>query len=115
MKQAIEVLSKYTKKYPSDSPFVFPGKTKAGHASIHNTEKTLKHACERAGVKPFTPHQLRHFYATHLLKKGAKLEVVSKILGHASVGITGDVYRFVNTQEMHEAANTYGPLNGDVE
>jgi integrase len=115
LKQAVEVLSKYTKKYPSDSPFVFPGRTEAGHASIHNVEKTLKRACARAGVKPFTPHQLRHFYATHMLKSGAKLEVVSRILGHASVGITGDVYRYVSTDEMHQEADRYGPLNGGTE
>jgi integrase/recombinase XerD len=107
-----DTLSAYIKKYPSDSPFVFPGDTRTGHAEIHNAEKTLRHACIRAGVKPFTPHQLRHFYATEMLRNGAKLEVVGRILGHSGIGVTADIYRHVRTEEMHEAVERFGPMNG---
>lgn len=113
LRETAEMLRAYTEKYPSDSPFVFPGETKTGFAEIYNIQKTLKRACIRAGIKPFTPHGLRHFYATEMLKNGAKLEVVSRILGHSSVGITGDVYRHVKTEEIHEAAERHAPLNGN--
>jgi site-specific recombinase XerD len=43
-------------------------------------------------MEPFTPHQLRYLYTTEMLKKGAKLEVVDRILGHSSIGITTDIY-----------------------
>ena len=46
------------------------------------------------------------------LKLGTKLEVVGRILGHSSVGITADIYRHVTTEEMHEALRRFGPLNG---
>jgi site-specific recombinase XerD len=91
---------------------VFPGDTRTGHAEIHNAEKTLRHACVRAGVRPFTPHQLRHFYATEMLRNGAKLEVVGRILGHSGIGVTADIYRHVRTEEMHEAVERFGPMNG---
>jgi integrase/recombinase XerD len=107
-----DTLSAYIRKYPSDSLFVFPGKTRTGHAEIHNAEKTLRHACIRAGVRPFTPHQLRHFYATEMLRNGAKLEVVGRILGHSGIGVTADIYRHVRTEEMHEAVERFGPMNG---
>jgi integrase/recombinase XerD len=107
-----ETLAVYIKKYHSESPFVFPGDTRTGHAEIHNAEKTLRHACMRAGVRPFTPHQLRHFYATEMLRRGAKLEVVGRILGHSGIGVTADIYRHVRTEEMHEAVERFGPLNG---
>jgi integrase/recombinase XerD len=107
-----DALAVYIRKYPTGSPFVFPGKTRTGHAEIHNAEKTLRHACVRAGVRPFTPHQLRHFYATEMLRNGAKLEVVGRILGHSSIGITADIYRHVLTDEMHEAVERFGPMNG---
>jgi integrase/recombinase XerD len=107
-----DVLAAYIKKYPTDSPFVFPGDTRTGHAEIHNAEKTLRHACIRAGVRPFTPHQLRHFYATEMLRRGAKLEVVGRILGHSGIGVTADIYRHVRTEEMHEAVERFGPMNG---
>lgn len=113
--ETAEMLAAYVEKYPGGSPFVFPGKTKTGYAEIYNIQKTLRRACLRAGVKPFTPHQLRHLYATHALRNGAKLEVVSRILGHASVGITGDIYRHVKTEEMHEEAEKFAPLSGKPE
>jgi len=80
---------------------------------IHNPEKTLRRACLRAGVTPFTPHQLRHLYATAMLRGGAKLEVVARILGHASVGVTADIYRHVAVAELHEEHLRFAPLNGN--
>ena len=112
LKGTAEMLAAYIEAYPGDSPFAFPGKTRAGFAEIYNIQKTLKRACLRAKVRPFTPHQLRHLYATHALRNGAKLEVVSRILGHASVGITGDLYRHVRTEEMHQEAERFAPLGG---
>lgn len=36
-------------------------------------------------------HTLRHSAATVMLTNGVPLKVVSEILGHASIAITGDV------------------------
>jgi integrase len=110
--QVAGALSEYIDSRPSDSLFVFPGKTRTGYAEIYNIEKTLKRACLRAGVEPFTPHQLRHLYATEMLRNGAKLEVVGRILGHSSIGITADIYRHVRTGEIHEEARRCAPMSG---
>jgi site-specific recombinase XerD len=91
-------------------PFVFPGNTKTGYADTNNIQKTLRRACVRAGVEPFSPHQLRHFYATEMLRKGAKLEVVGRILGHSDIGITATIYRHVRTGEMHEEHLRFAPM-----
>jgi len=55
---------------------------------------------------------LRHLYATKKLRKGAKLEVVGRILGHASIGITADIYRHVRTVEMHDEHMRFAPMTG---
>ncbi len=111
--QTADALKVYMYRHRSDSPYIFPGDTRTGHMDIHNLEKTLRRACKRIGVRPFTPHQLRHFYATHMLKGGAKLEVVSRILGHSGVGVTADIYRHVATAELHEEHIKFAPLNGN--
>ena len=67
--------------------------------------------CHKVGITPITPHQLRHYFATYALKDGAKLEVVSHILGHASVAITADTYRHISRSEMHEELQAHGPLS----
>ena len=56
-------------------------------------------AREAVGRPDLTPHKLRHSFATHLLNKGEKIEVVSRLLNHSDISITmrhyGDVYREV--------------------
>lgn len=103
-------LALYLQDNPNESPYCFPGDTKLGWWSIASYEKTLRRACVVLGLKHFTPHSLRHFYATYALKGGAKLEVVSRILGHASVAITADLYRHVLTDEIHDTSRQFAPL-----
>jgi integrase len=54
--------------------------------------KVWKPLLKRAGLahKPF--HTTRHTAATTMLKQGIPLQVVSRILGHANVGITDATY-----------------------
>ncbi len=106
-----EVLKRYIDEYSDNSAYLFPGDTELGYWSVSSFEKTLVRACLKLGIEKITPHQLRHYFATHALRGGAKLEVVSKILRHASVAVTADIYRHVLTQEMHETAERYAPLS----
>jgi len=46
----------------------------------------------RAGVPPIRWHDLRHSHASHLLKVGVNIKVVSRRLGPASVSFTLDRY-----------------------
>jgi integrase len=49
-------------------------------------------ALTHAGLRRFTIHQLRHTYATLLIKAGVPLPYISKQLGHSSIKITVDTY-----------------------
>jgi integrase len=44
--------------------------------------------CSQAGLGHWHPHDLRHSAASLMLAQGVGLEVVSEILGHASIAIT---------------------------
>ena len=68
-------------------------------------------ACQKLGIRRLHPHQLRHFFATTTLEHGAKLEVISKILGHSSVAITADIYRHVQNKEFHSEHTLHNPLD----
>jgi integrase len=48
-----------------------------------------------------SPHDLRHTAATLMLRRSVPVEVVSRILGHARVSITLDIYRHVLESEKH--------------
>jgi integrase len=50
-------------------------------------------ACRRAGLPKWaTPHDLRHFYASMLIRSGASVKVVQARLGHSSAKTTLDTY-----------------------
>lgn len=50
-------------------------------------------ACLRAGLPAWaTPHDLRHFYASSLIRSGASVKVIQARLGHSSAKTTLDVY-----------------------
>jgi integrase/recombinase XerD len=90
--------------------YLFPANNEGGYQGIRTLERTFRRLCRRLDIKPITPHMLRHYFATHALKNGAKLEVISKILGHASVGITADVYRTIEQAEIQSEHLRFSPL-----
>jgi integrase len=60
--------------------------------------------CQQAGLGHWHPHLLRHSGASLMLAQGVRLEVVSEILGHASIAITKDVYGHLVEGDKRRAA-----------
>ena len=52
----------------------------------------------RTGID-FDPHWYRHTYATEMLRTGVPVEVVSKLLGHASVTTTVGIYGHLTVED----------------
>lgn len=73
--------------------WLFPGRggnAPMGHATV---EHAFKRIAARAGLPDhFTPHCLRHTFATMLLIAGRSIYYVQRMLRHASIQITVDTY-----------------------
>lgn len=61
-----------------------------------NALRALKVAAEQASLPSIGLHTLRHSAASTMLANGVPLKVVSEILGHSSISITGDIYGHVS-------------------
>lgn len=75
------------------------------HGKMPNSPKWLQEQCRKAG---FTPHQLRHTFATRLVNAGADIGAVSKLMGHASVATTASIYAAYGTDRLKETVALLG-------
>ncbi len=73
-----------------------------GRLTARSVQRNLKNYLASAGLPPdFTPHKLRHSFATHMLNAGADLRSVQELLGHENLSTT-QIYTHVTTSRMKE-------------
>jgi integrase len=70
-------------------------------------------AVKAAGVPAIGLHGARHSFAEAALRSGARLDVVSRALGHSSIAVTGNVYLNDNDTVSLEAADLLGTALGE--
>lgn len=75
-----------------------------GKPSIHLTNHCIK-LSKKTGVK-ITPHLLRHWYATHLIKSTHNPELVRRQLRHARLDTTLQVYAQIDGTDLDDLVNT---------
>jgi integrase/recombinase XerD len=100
----LEILRQY---WQIDKPrgWLFPSRTREGHASPSSVRIAFKLALGQAGVAGnFTPHALRHSFATHLLDAGTELVVIQALLGHRRLKTTA-VYAQVSLHTIRRAVS----------
>ncbi len=104
-----------TREYGSlDSDYVFvnlwagPHGRPLTYAAVYDLVLRLR---RRTGID-FEPHQYRHTYATWLLRKGAGMEIVKELLGHASISTTIDTYGHLTVEDARRTLEAAGWFTG---
>ncbi len=90
--------------HKTDSPYLFPGKVKG--QPLKEIKKGWATIRDRAELKDFTIHDLRHTYASHLVSSGFSLSIVGKLLGHTQASTT-QRYAHLADEPLREATNLF--------
>lgn len=91
---------------PVTGMYVLPGKN-GEPMTPHQFEGRYKKFFKDSGIRYLTPHKCRHTYATYLIRGGADLRAVQKLLGHAHV-VTTEIYTHVNLEDLKNNVKKLG-------
>jgi integrase/recombinase XerD len=87
-----KALRQWQRLQTAAAPYVFPSRmTRKGGLplSARQIRNCMTRYLKLAGIsKAYSPHSLRHTFATQLLNAGASLEVVKELMGHRSLDVT---------------------------
>ncbi|HYC83511.1 MAG TPA: site-specific tyrosine recombinase/integron integrase [Candidatus Paceibacterota bacterium] len=104
-RQAIKAYLAKRKNIDSTSLFVGLSpinKNVSERLTPRSVERIVKQYAVKAGIsKKFTPHTLRHSFATDLLSNGADIRSVQAMLGHANVATT-QIYTHVTDKQLRD-------------
>lgn len=67
--------------------------------------------CDKANIKHFCMHALRHTYAARAIESGMQPKILQQLLGHASIKTTMDRYVHVTDDSMFQAVSQFETHN----
>lgn len=87
----LDELAAHLTRHPTDG-LLFPGADGGPIVRTRFNDAAWRPALKAARVTSVTFHDLRHFYASALIRGGLSVRVVADRLGHADAGLTLNVY-----------------------
>ena len=107
----MEKINEYISSCPfkqNDEDYLFLGKNqKKLNAAVF--QRDFRKIRKKLGLsEKFTPHALRHSFATHMLESGADVRTIQKLLGHKSLKST-QVYTEVSQTQLSKLYEKFNP------
>ena len=96
----------------TESWFVFPSPRDPSRPRCHDIGLWYRVRRE-AGIEDCRLHDLRHTHASHAVMSGVPVPVVSRMLGHADVGMTLR-YAHLGDRDIEAAAERVGQIIGEL-
>ena len=103
---------KQTTQFSAQEDWIFASPSQLGRLpwSADSVNDAYKNAASRAGIAHVSTHSMRHTYRSWLSAVGTPVEVQQKLMRHADIRTTMNVYGDVVTDEMARAASKVAGL-----
>jgi integrase/recombinase XerD len=102
----LKVRNEFIKGKTTDYLFLNNFGSKISRQSFFKIIKKI--ALEKGIKKDFSPHTLRHSFASHLLKYGADLRSIQELLGHSDIRTT-QIYTHIEDEKLKSNYKEFHP------
>lgn len=99
--QAQQAINDYLRTRTDKNPALFISNQNEKRITPQNLQRIFKNITQDITSTRFTPHSLRHFFATYLLDKGVDLCYISDLMGHESLDTT-KIYTHYSNKKLRE-------------
>ena len=106
--KAIDVLSRLAQETKGSEFIFYDDRSPSRPCTYDQLRFRLQMACEAAGVPYKGNHVFRHTFATNCYNRGCDVKILSKLLGHANVGITYNIYIHLYGDALEEMRSVVG-------
>lgn len=94
-----------------ESPYLFVSYQHKTPLSPRYIQKIMKAFLAKIPSSCYTPHTLRHYYASRSIEKGANIKAIAVLLGHADVSTTLKMYCHISAQYLKQVFETLNPFS----
>ena len=99
-KRNLSLLTEYWFQKGKPCEILFPNKFTGGYLTVSTIEQVMRRSVATAELEcNYTPHSLRHSFATHLMENGVEQRNIQALLGHRDPKST-EVYLHVSNKSL---------------
>lgn len=106
--RALDVLERLSESTRGSNYIFYDARNHTRPCTYDQLRFRLQTACKRAGVPYRGNHAFRHTFATNCYHRGCNVNILSKLLGHADVSITYNIYIHLYGNDLEEMRNVIG-------
>jgi integrase/recombinase XerC len=111
LKILLEGLKRMSTEWGVESTYLFISYQHHKPLTPRYVQKVMKTFLAKTCPSRYTPHTLRHYYATRSIERGANIKAIAILLGHANIDTTLKLYCHLSARCLRETFEKLNPFS----